>query len=103
MHYTGPDHADPFIAGRDELLLRWLDELAVDVGRMRRRLEGSLAHLGDRIADTIETLDAIVHPTASELLHRLDYTPLARDVDAALNARDARTRELHRLLGKGQR
>jgi hypothetical protein len=86
------------VNSRDDLLLARLDELAEDVGRLRRRLDGSLKHLADRLAAAVEILDAVLYPTASELVAALEWTPTAKDVDAALEVRDARTRSLRRLL-----
>lgn len=46
-----------------------LDELAADIGRLRRQLEpeGYPGFLAARIAGHVETLDAIVRPTAADL------------------------------------
>jgi hypothetical protein len=74
-----------------------LDALAGDVGRLRRSLdpESYGGFLIARIAGHIETLDAILQPTAGELYREADV-PLTR----ALATVDERSRTLRRLLGE---
>ena len=82
------------------LLRRRLDALAEDVGRLRRSVD-SETHAGflvGRIADHVETLDAILEPTAAEL-YRESAMPLA----GALASVDERSRTLLRLLGETDR
>ena len=82
-----------------------VDALAVDVGRLRRRVEegSSLAHLADRLADEIEQLDAMLEPSAAQLRREL-LAEAAGDDDAATEAAlaiaDARGRQLQALLGR---
>ena len=47
-----------------------IDELAAEVGRLRRRAEpeSSLAHLADRLVGHVESLAAMVEPSAAELV-----------------------------------
>lgn len=76
-----------------------IDDLADDVGRLRRRLEpeSSAAHLGDRIACHVHAIAGYVHPTAGELA--ASYAPGQDDaVTEAIRIVDARYRSLcHRL------
>ena len=76
-----------------------LAELAADLGRIRRRLNGDEygSHLVDRAAGRVHTIDALLWPTAAELVATGD-TP-----HAALATVDARTRQLASLLGEAAR
>jgi hypothetical protein len=88
--------------GRVNPLQGCVDELARDVGRLSRRLdgEGYDGFLISRISGHVETLDAITQPTAHDLY--LDNLTYGVDEDEAvaeaLAAVDARIRELHSLL-----
>ena len=80
-----------------EVLWARVDELATDVGRLRRRLtldaDSSAAHALDRIAGHVESLDLMLHPSAGDLVRR------GAGVDAALREVDARLGRLRRVLG----
>jgi hypothetical protein len=76
------------------VLLR-IDEIAEDVGRLRRRLTDEYGiWLVDRISFGVEALDALEFPTASDLYR--DGVTAAE----ALEVVDARADHLRRLLGK---
>jgi hypothetical protein len=80
-----------------------VDALAADVGRLRRHLDGESysAFLAGRIADHVETLDAILEPTAADLVNALTKFGV-EDEEAVLEALatvDGRCRELRALLG----
>jgi hypothetical protein len=83
-------------------LLDQLAALARDVGHLRRRLdrESSAWHLADRIADELQTVDAIVYPAAAELAR--EFFAISGDeelaVSEALRAVDDRARLLRTLL-----
>jgi hypothetical protein len=74
-------------------------KLAEDVGRLRRRVrderrDGSyFAFLGDRVADHIDALDAMLEPTAAE------WVAAGLSVEHALETVDERVRTLQSLLG----
>jgi hypothetical protein len=75
--------------------LAQVEALAVDAARLRRRVDGDYSvHLVERVGDRVECLDALVQPTAGELVR--DGLP----VDEALGRVDARAAELRRLLGR---
>jgi hypothetical protein len=80
-----------------ECILARVDEVAADVGRLRRQLhlepDSSASFALDRIASHVEDLDLMLRPAAGDLVRR------GAAVDDALRTVDARTRELHRLLG----
>jgi hypothetical protein len=86
------------------VLLDRLDLLAADVGRLRRRLEpeSSIAHLGDRLADHVETLDVILSPSAAELQRAFFCECGDHDLalDEALAETDRRQRQLRVLLSE---
>lgn len=71
-----------------------IDELATDVGRLQRRCEPetSLAHLAHRLAVGVDLLDAMLQPSASELV------AAGADVDEALELVDRRAREIRQRL-----
>ncbi len=73
-----------------------LEELAADVGRLRRRVNGDeyAAHLVDRIGGRVENLDAILWPTAGELVDD-GYA-----IDAAFARVDRRHRQIQTLVGE---
>jgi hypothetical protein len=76
-----------------------IDQLADDVGRLRRtaKPESSLWHLADRLADGLESLDAMVGMSAAELVRW--YAPGDPEaVDAALEIVDARRKALRTRL-----
>ena len=85
---------DPF-----ETALRRIDVLAEDVGRARRSVEPEsyLAHLLDRIALHVETLDGMFFATAGELC------AAGVRAEEALARVDQRDRELRALLGEASR
>lgn len=85
---------------RDQKLLCWIEDIARDVGRLRRRLEpgSSLAHTADRIASKLETLDAILYPPAAELAAA--SAPGREDaIVEAIRIVDEHERRLRQLLG----
>jgi hypothetical protein len=93
--------------GRDEKLLARIDLLACDVGRLRRRFASNEhawtgEYICDRLADGIDTLDAIIGPTAGEL--QRDYFAVCGDhdlaVEEALEVVDRRTAQIRWLLGR---
>jgi hypothetical protein len=87
------------------LVLR-IDDLARDVGRLRRLLEprGYVGHLADRIAGHVETLDVMLAPSAAEILAANLWFCGDETValEAVLEDADARAQHLRRLLGSGQ-
>jgi hypothetical protein len=75
-----------------------VEEAARDISRLRRRVTSDYdSHLVERLADRVEALDAVIWPTAGELVR--DGLP----VDNALARVDARAFELRRLLGRRSR
>ncbi len=78
-----------------------LDELAADIGRLRRRTEpgSSLEHLADRMAGHVEILYLNEQPTAGELANTTAPGDPAA-VDAALVTADAWWNRLQARLGK---
>jgi hypothetical protein len=78
-----------------------IEAAARDLGRLRRRVNlehGDYAsHLVERVGNCVETIDALVWPTAGEL-HRRGLS-----VDEALHRADARAAKLRGLLGKSSR
>jgi len=80
--------------------LNRIDELAADIGRLRRRLdpESSSYWLGERIANHVESLDAMLRPSAGELVAWT--APGNHDaITAALQAVDNDRRRIQALLG----
>jgi hypothetical protein len=73
-----------------------LEDIAGDVGRLRRRLpaDGYDAFLVDRIGSRIDILDGLVQPTAGELVADGEAT------DAALAHVDARRNQIRMLTGE---
>jgi hypothetical protein len=80
-----------------EALWTRLDELAADIGRLRRRLdlepESSAWFALDRITGHVESLDLMLRPSAGDLVR------CGAGVEAALRDVDARASALRRLLG----
>jgi hypothetical protein len=75
-------------------LLR-IDELAQDVGTLRRRPTNDYSNfLLDRIAFHVQALDALAFPTAS------DFYQAGATVPEALAIVDERTDRLRRVLGE---
>jgi hypothetical protein len=75
-----------------------LEELAADVGRLRRLARGTDFEFRiSRIADQIWWLACATRPTAG------DFYRETGDVDAALAAADQETLRLRRLLGGNRR
>lgn len=79
-----------------EPVLDLVDRLAGDVGRARRRVdaESSLMFTIDRVAGGLELLDAMLRPSAGELVRR------GMPVDDAIELVDRRAGTLAGLLGK---
>lgn len=77
-----------------------LDELAADVGRLRRRVEpdSSLAFLADRIARHVESLHLLTTPSAGEIVSTT-YPGDDETVEEAIRLVDARSARLRGLLG----
>jgi hypothetical protein len=93
----------PVSHGSEARLLRGrIDDLARDVGRLRRRLdaEGYDGFLVRSIADHVETLDVITQPTAHDLyIARLAFGVDEEEAVAdAVADIDARRRQLQSLL-----
>lgn len=78
-----------------------IDELAADIGRLRRRLdpETSSHWIGERIANHILTLDTMTHPTAAELAATTAPSDQAA-ITEAIRIVDHRNRKLRNLLGE---
>ena len=82
-----------------------VDAIAADVNRLRRQAEpeSSLAHLADRLAGHVESIDAIVQPNAHDLyLEHLAIAGSTADalcLDAALRFTEQRQRQLRQQLG----
>jgi hypothetical protein len=72
-----------------------LHALAADVGRLRRRVDPAsyAGFLAWRVAGHVDSLDAMLEPTAAERV------AAGVDVEEALELVDTRTAELRRLLG----
>jgi hypothetical protein len=72
-----------------------LEQLAADVGRLRRRLRDDEygLHLVDRIGGRVDAIDSLVHPCAAELVVAGDT------VDEALAFTDGRAFRIRALLG----
>lgn len=85
---------------RQEALHNRLDQLATDVGRLRRRfpVESSDGWLCERIAGHIEALIVMLEPTAAEIA-AYAYPGDPQAVGEAIQLVDARARELHHQLG----
>jgi hypothetical protein len=88
---------------REHVLRLRIDELAGDVGRLRRRFSSNgdelSAHLADRIASHVEALHGIVMPSAGELVA---WTAPGDEeaVEEALRLVDEWWRRLEHRLGK---
>jgi len=80
-----------------EALWGRVDELAADVGRLRRTLNAeqgtSLAWTLNRLAGHVESLDLMLRPSAGDLV-RCGASP-----DTALDVVDGRVSRLRSLLG----
>lgn len=85
-----------------------LDEIARDLGRLRRRFESNDwtgVYLVERLAGTVETLDCMVSPSAGEL-YRSFMVECGDDqvaLEEALAVVDRHAAELRRLLGEAER
>jgi hypothetical protein len=85
-------------------ILDVVDELARDVGTLRRRFASNGdawtgAYIADRLAANIEAVDVMLQPSAAELAAIV--APGDPDaIDAALEHVARRSRELRRQLGK---
>jgi hypothetical protein len=103
VHERGLDVNAP-IPGH--VLLDRIEDLAGDVGRLRRRVEpeSSAAHLVDRLAGSVETIDAMVHASAGELYR--EFFAISGDhelaLEEALATVDTRARRVRGLLGVGR-
>ena len=77
-----------------------VDELAADLGRLRRRLEpgSSLAYLGERLAGQVETLDVMLRPSAGQLVS-WTFPEDAETVEAAIEQVDRERARIRQLLG----
>ncbi len=100
------DDADRMAERRTSMLCSHLDELARDVGRLRRRVDGESydGFLIDQISGHVETLDCLLGITAAEL-YRSNVAFGADEDEAiacALHDAGARSDELRALLGCGE-
>lgn len=80
-----------------------VDAIAADVGRLRRRFASNPdawtgGYIADRIAGNLQTLDAMMRPTAAELV-AWTFPGDEEAVEAALEVVDKRDEDLRRLLG----
>jgi hypothetical protein len=87
------------------VIQRELDELAVGLGRLRRRLEGGREVWTDldvwalqRLAEHVETIDGMLGTPAAELA-RQARPGCDATVDAAIAQVDQRRTKLRRMLG----
>lgn len=72
---------------------RWVEELAAEVGRLRRRSDlGAAVHRVDLIASIVERLWIDVTPTAAELVRE------GLDVEDALDEAEREKQRQHRIL-----
>ena len=80
-------------------ILYQLEEIAADVGRLRRRAEPetSIAYALERIADRVESIDSIVCFSAGQLVAE------GEAVERAVELVDVRARQLRTLLGEKRR
>jgi VIT1/CCC1 family predicted Fe2+/Mn2+ transporter len=85
------------------VLRRRVDALALDVGRLRRHLDGDTyaGFLAWRVANGIEAIDCLLEATAAELFRGNVAFGLDDEeaVAEALATVDARSRTLRRALG----
>jgi hypothetical protein len=81
-----------------------LERIAADVGRLRRRhcADDYTGHLLDRIGGSVDTLDTLIRPRASEIYRANLWECGDEDesVKAALEDVDARVRDIRTLLGE---
>lgn len=77
-----------------------VDELAADIGRLRRSLEPDtgIGHLADRIAGRVETLASMLRPSAGELVAST-FPGDAETIAAAIDLVDAQARRTRTQLG----
>ncbi len=86
--------------GRAEQLRRLADQLATDVGRLRRHTgDGYVAHLVDRLAGHVETLHLAVTPSAAELAGQT-YPGDQATLELAIYEVDEAWQHLQARLGK---
>ena len=83
-------------------LLGRVEQIAGDVGRLRRRFDANSnawtgSYICTRLAEDVQTLDLLLHATAGELV------TTGVDVERALAIVDARSAQLDRLLGEPKR
>lgn len=80
-------------------LLGQLEQLADDIGRLRRRAQSDYdKYLIDRLAAKVEAIAFIVWPTAAELAQQT-YPQDEETIRLAIVEVDARARQLHERLG----
>ncbi len=80
-------------------LLGQLEQLADDIGRLRRRATSDYdKHLVDRLAAKVEAIAFIVYPTAAEVAQQT-YPGDEETIRQAIVEVDARTRRLEERLG----
>jgi hypothetical protein len=81
-----------------------IDEIASDIGRLRRKLVGDEygTHLLGRVAGRVEVLDLLVAPSAAQIYRANLFECGDKDesVVAALEDVDGRARHLRGLLGE---
>lgn len=79
-------------------LLEHVGRIAADVGRLRRRFAANDydAFLFDRLAACVDAVDAMLRPTASDLVSA------GVSVDAALRTVDERAMQLRSLSGEAR-
>lgn len=78
-----------------------VEELATDIGRLRRhpacQPDTSLAYLADRLASAVDTIDCIIQPSAAELA-AIVWPDDDQTVQDAIAAVTARARRLNTLM-----
>lgn len=89
----------------ESAVLLQVELVAEDLGRLRRYLPSELAYAAwmvERIGHHVETLDAMLRPTAAERFRANVAFGCEEQaaVDAALADVDADVRRLHRRLGR---
>jgi hypothetical protein len=80
-----------------EHTIKRLNELAADIGRLKRRHPGD--HIITRVACHVQTLSLMLEPTAGELV-ACTAPGDAGAISEAVRIVDGRYRELCRLLGE---
>jgi hypothetical protein len=85
------------------VLLHQLDQIATDIGRLRRLTpeETSAWWAIDRISNAVETMDCVLQPSAAELY--VEFFAVSGDhavsLEEALRVADGRARRLREMLG----